>query len=113
MSGGCMEIAGFQFNTSDLDGYRLIESVFPDTIDKSRLWSVASSYPTLWDEKKPTVTINDLTAMKLFGTEELGVLKWVLQQNDVRAQLLATSWVTGPNGALAEQVRAVLGEVGR
>jgi hypothetical protein len=41
------------------------------------------------------------------------VLKWVLQQNMMRARLLATSWVTGSNARASEQIAAVLREVGR
>jgi hypothetical protein len=41
------------------------------------------------------------------------VLKWVLQQNMIRAQLLATSWVTGSNDRARDQIAEVLLDVGR
>jgi hypothetical protein len=41
------------------------------------------------------------------------VLKWVLQQNMIRAQLLATSWVTGSNDRARGQIAEVLLDVGR
>ena len=108
-----MQIAGFTFLVSELEGYRFIETVFPDTFDRKRLWAAASSYPTLWDEGRPTVTLNDVTQMGDLDSEARRVLKWVLQQNMIRAQLLATSWVTGSNESAREQIAEVLRDVGR
>jgi hypothetical protein len=108
-----MQIAGFTFLVSELEGYRFIETVFPDTFDRKRLWAAASSYPTLWDETRPTVTLNDVTQMGELDEEARKVLKWVLQQNMIRAQLLATSWVTGSNDRAREQIAEVLRDVGR
>lgn len=108
-----MQIAGFTFFVSEFEGYRFIETVFPDTFDQKRLWAAASSYPTLWDEGRPTVTLNDVTQMGDLDGEARRVLKWVLQQNMIRAQLLATSWVTGSNESAREQIAQVLRDVGR
>ena len=108
-----MEVAGFTFTIGELDGCRLIESVFPHSIDKSRVWTVASSYPTLWDESRPTVTMNDVTQLGPLSDEARGVLKWVLQQNMRRATLVATSWVTGGDEQVRERICSVLTEVGR
>jgi hypothetical protein len=108
-----MQIAGFTFTIGELDGYRFIESVFPSAFDQKRLWAAASSYPTLWDETKATVTLNDVTAMGDLDAEAHKVLRWVLQQNMIRARLLATSWVIGENERAREQIREVLVEVGR
>lgn len=108
-----MQIAGFTFTVSELDGYRFIESVFPTTFDQKRLWAAASSYPTLWDEKKPTVTLNLVGQMGDLDDEARKVLRWVLQQNQIRAQLVATSWVTEGNTRVQAQIEAVLNEVGR
>jgi hypothetical protein len=108
-----MQIAGFSFTIGELDGYRFIESVFPSVFDQKRLWAAASSYPTLWDETKTTVTLNDVTAMGDLDAEAHKVLRWVLQQNMIRARLLATSWVIGDNERAGEQIREVLVEVGR
>lgn len=108
-----MQIAGFTFAVSELDGYRFIETVFPAVFDRQRLWAAASSYPTLWDEARPTVTLNDVTLMGELDAEALRVLKWVLQQNTIHARLLATSWVTGGNERSREQIVAVLCDVGR
>ena len=58
-----MHIAGFTFTVSELDGFRFIETVFPSVFDRRRLWAAASSYPTLWDENLPTVTLNDVEHM--------------------------------------------------
>lgn len=108
-----MEIAGFNFTIGQLDGYRLIESVFPAVFDQHRLWAVAASYPLLWEEQIPTVTINDVSGMGELDGEAPKVLAWILQQNQLRAQIVATSWVIGTNVRAGEQIRAVLLEVGR
>src|SRR3569832_1489323 len=108
-----MQIAGFTFTVGELEGHRFIESVFPSSYDQKRLWAVASSYPTLWDETKTTVTLNDVRAMGALDAEAHKVLRWVLQQNMIRARLLATSWVIGDNERAGEQIREVLLEVGR
>ena len=108
-----MQIAGFTFTVSDLEGYRFIESVFPTVFDHRRLWAAASSYPTLWDEHRPTVTLNDVSHMGDLDGEARKVLKWVLQQNAIRARLLATSWVTGGDERIRSQIASVLVEVGR
>ncbi len=108
-----MQIAGFTFIVGDLDGYRFIETVFPAVFDRTRLWAAASSYPTFWDELHPTVTLNDIRAMGELDAEPQRVLRWVLQQNMVRARLLATSWVTGGNPLARSQIEAILREVGR
>jgi hypothetical protein len=108
-----MQIAGFTFLVSEFEGYRFIETIFPDAFDQKRLWAAASSYPTLWDESRPTVTLNDVTNMGDLDGEARRVLKWVLQQNMIRAQLLATSWVTGSNDRARDQIAEVLLDVGR
>ena len=108
-----MQIAGFTFAVGELDGFRFIETVFPSVFDQRRLWAAASSYPTLWDENLPTVTLNDVTHMGEMDAEASKVLKWVLQQNQIRARLVATSWVTGENARAREQIAEILNEVGR
>lgn len=108
-----MEIAGFNFAIGQIDGCRLIESVFPSVFDQQRLWAVAASYPLLWEEQIPTVTLNDVSGMGELEGEAPRVLAWILQQNQVRAQIVATSWVIGTNIRAGEQIRAVLEEVGR
>ncbi|MBK6316832.1 MAG: hypothetical protein IPF53_21730 [Blastocatellia bacterium] len=108
-----MEIAGFNFVIGQLDGCRLIESVFPAVFDQHRLWAVAASYPLLWEEQIPTVTINDVSGMGELDGEAPKVLAWILQQNQLRAQIVATSWVIGANVRAGEQIRDVLLEVGR
>ena len=108
-----MHIAGFTFTVSELDGFRFIETVFPGVFDQRRLWAAASSYPTLWDENLPTVTLNDVAHMGELDAEASKVLKWVLQQNQIRARLVATSWVTGGNAHAREQILTILRDVGR
>lgn len=108
-----MQIAGFIFTVSELEGYRFIETVFPEEFDRSRLWAAASSYPTLWDESRPTVTLNDIRKMPELDDEARRVLRWVLQQNQIRARLLATSWVAGTNDAGRQQIEQILTSVGR
>lgn len=108
-----MQIAGFIFTVSELEGYRFIETVFPAEFDRDRLWAAASSYPTLWDESRPTVTLNDIRLMPEMDDEARRVLRWVLQQNQIRARLLATSWVTGDNQVARQQIESVLTSVGR
>jgi hypothetical protein len=108
-----MHIAGFTFAVGELEGYRFIETIFPATFDESRLWAAASSYPTLWDEALPTVTLNDVTQMGQLGSEAQKVLRWVLQQNTIRARLLATSWVVGDNARGRSEIETVLRDVGR
>lgn len=108
-----MHIAGFTFAVSELDGYRFIETVFPSVFDQRRLWAAASSYPTLWNENLPTVTLNDVANMGELDAEASKVLKWVLQQNQIRARLIATSWVTNGNLHSREQIATILHEVGR
>jgi hypothetical protein len=110
-----MEIAGFVIEVGELDGTRLIRTVFPTVFDSRRLWAAASSYPTLWDEENPTVTINDISMMGDFeeSPEARNVVKWVLEQNQKRARLVATSWVYGDNDRAAAQIRSLLEEVGR
>ena len=108
-----MEIAGFNFTIGQLDGCRLIESVFPAVFDQQRLWAVAASYPLLWEEQIPTVTMNDVSGMGELDGEAPTVLAWILRQNQLRAQIVATSWVIGTNLRAGDQIRAVLREVGR
>lgn len=108
-----MEIAGFNFTVGELDGCRLIESVFPAVFDQKRLWAVAASYPLLWEETIPTVTLNDVSGMGELDGEAPSVLAWILQQNQLRAQIVATSWVIGANVRAGDQIRRVLVEVGR
>jgi hypothetical protein len=108
-----MHIAGFTFAVSEIDGFRFIETIFPAVFDQRRLWAAASSYPTLWDENLPTVTLNDVEHMGEMDAEASKVLKWVLQQNQIRARLVATSWVTGGNVRAREQILEVLRDVGR
>jgi hypothetical protein len=112
-SGDLMQIAGFTFSVGEIDGFRFIEAVFPESIDPSRVWAAASSYPTMWDEPRPTVTLNDVSNLGELEPEPRRVLRWVLQQNSLRAQLVATSWVTRGNERAREQIAEVLGEVGR
>lgn len=108
-----MQIAGFTFAVSELEGYRFIETIFPSVFDRQRLWAAAASYPTIWDEVRPTVTLNDVSEMGELDDEAHKVLRWVLQQNMIRARLLATSWVTGGNERSREQIAEVLVDVGR
>lgn len=108
-----MDIAGFSFMVSQLDGYRFIESRFPSSFDQQRLWAAAASYPMLWEEKVATVTLNDVSEMGDLAGEAPTVLAWVLRQNQLRAQIVATSWVVGANRRAGEQIREVLLAVGR
>lgn len=108
-----MEIAGFSFSIGELDGCRLIESTFPAVFDQQRLWAAAASYPLLWEESIPTVTLNDVSNMGELDGEAPAVLAWTLRQNQLRAQIVATSWVIGTNLRAGEQIRDVLVQVGR
>lgn len=108
-----MEIAGFTFTVGDLDGFRFVESVFPEHVDPTRIWAAAASYPTMWDEGRPTVTLNDVTRLGPVDAEAERVLCWVLQQNSLRAGLVASAWVTGDNATARERISRVLVEAGR
>jgi len=108
-----MQIAGITFIVGELEGFRFIETIFPESLDRTRLWAAASSYPTMWDEAKATVTLNDVSQMGRLSIEATGVLRWVLQQNSLRALIIGTSWVTGSNDGAREQITGVLRDVGR
>ena len=108
-----MEIAGFNFITGQLDGCRLIESIFPAVFDHQRLWAVAASYPLLWEEQLTTVTLNDVSQMGELGGDAPKILAWILQQNQLRVEIVSTSWVVGTNTRAEEQIRSVLDAVGR
>ncbi len=108
-----MHIAGFDFDVSEIDGCRIIESTYPPTIDVSKLSAVIASYYDLWDEDIPTAALTGLTQLDALTGDIRNILASVIQRTVLQTSFVGSAWYTGPRPSMAEDLRSILRQAGR
>lgn len=108
-----MEIAGFEFQVVDADGCRIIESIYPSTVDISKLSSVIATYYDLWDEEIPTAALTNLSKLESLDGELRNILSSVIGRTVLQASFVGAAWFTVGREQLADDLRTLLRSVGR
>lgn len=108
-----MELGGFDFTISEIDGCRAIEVVYPPAIDVSRLSTIISQYYDLWDESTPTVSLVNLSRLTGFTEEVRQILKSVIQRTVLQPSFVGAAWYTADNRAIYDEIVRVRIEAGR
>jgi hypothetical protein len=108
-----MDVEGFEFTVDVLDECRLIQTVFPVSIDFRTVSVPSATFLSLWDDTTPTVLLADISRLLAIAPETRVLLKHILQRDEVRPNLIASSWVVGENDAMRLMLEELLPEVGR
>jgi hypothetical protein len=108
-----MEIGGFEFRVSELDGCRVIESVYPESIDITKLAQTIASYYDLWDDETPTISLGNLCNLGELSDEAQQILKSVIQRTVLEPSFVAAAWFTGENDRVYDEITRVRREAGR
>ena len=108
-----IEIEEFVFNVSELDGCKLIETVFPPDIDRVKLAIPAATFLSLWDETTPTVLLADVTQLRALGDKSRDVLVHILKRNETRPNLRGAVFVATDNREMFREMQRLMPEVGR
>ena len=108
-----MEIGGFEFRVSELDGCRVIESIYPESIDVTKLAQTIASYYDLWDDETPTVSLGNLCQLGELSDEAQQILKSVIQRTVLLPSFVGAAWYTGDNDTVYDEIARVRREAGR
>src|SRR5262245_38612847 len=108
-----MDELGFEFVAHDYDGYRLIRTTLPATATIQSLSVVVDRYLALWDTDLPIYIINDATQLAEIDSAVSEVLLAILKRNMLDPRFRASSWYTGDNPVLTEQLRDLHTRAGR
>lgn len=110
-----MDLAGFEFKVDELDGYRVVETIYPPSIDVSKLSVIIARFYDLWDEDEdaPTVSLQNLSRLEGFTDEVRQILKSVIQRTVLQPSFVAGAWYTGGNRAIYDEIMRVRREAGR
>lgn len=108
-----MEPGAIQFIVRQYDGFRLIEAVFPKTIDTAKLSLATTEYMALWDCEDPTVQINDVTRADPFDDVASNVLISILKRNTLRPSYLGSAYWIGDNILFESTIYEILVAAGR
>ena len=108
-----MEIGGFEFRVSEIDGCRVIESVYPESIDVTKLAQTIATYYDLWDDETPTLSLGNLCRLGELSEEVQQILKSVIQRTVLEPSFVAAAWYTGDNEKVYDEITRVRSEAGR
>jgi hypothetical protein len=108
-----MDERGFEFVAQDYDGYRVIRTVIPRAPTIHALSVEVDRYFALWDTELPIYIVNDATRLGTLDSAVAEVLLAILKRNQLDPRFRASSWYTGDNPALVEQLRDLHEQAGR
>jgi hypothetical protein len=110
-----MDLAGFEFRVDELDGCRVLETIYPPSIDVAKLSVTIARYFDLWDEggDTPTVSLQNLSRLEGFTDEVRNVLKSVIQRTVLQPSFVAGAWYTDGNHAIYDEIMRVRRAAGR
>jgi hypothetical protein len=91
----------------------VIESVYPEAIDITKLAQTIASYYDLWDDAVPTVSLGNLCRLGELSEEAQQILKSVIQRTVLEPSFVAAAWFTGDNETVYDEITRVRREAGR
>lgn len=103
----------FDFRIERYRGIRIIIGYYPRKINVSTLSTTISRYYDLWDEDEPTAQLSDLSMLETFGDEAGKVLLSVIQRTMLQRTFVGSTWNTGDNSAIHDEIVDVLHAAGR
>jgi hypothetical protein len=106
-----MEIAGFTVHVSELDGVRLVENIYPERIEMSKLAPYIASFLELWEDPSPAVALSDVRRLREIGDDVRPFAVSVLQRLRLNSNLVASAWCTGGNEPTHSQLIDLLADV--
>jgi hypothetical protein len=103
-----MDDTEIRYEIGELDGCRLVEVIYPTSIDLSKLSTATAKYVALWEVDVPTVFLNDFVRTDVVDEARANVFLSLLRRNDTRPNFWGSTFVVGGNDALARQVYELL-----
>jgi hypothetical protein len=108
-----MDDTEIRYEIGELDGCRLVEVIYPRSIDLSKLSTSTAQYVAVWELDVPTVFLNDFVRTDIVDEARANVFVSLLRRNDTRPRFWGSAFVVGSNDAVARQMLELLELAGR
>ena len=103
-----LRVEGFEFRVGELDGYRLIDVVFPPRPVSSRLAMCIEPFFSLWDDDEKTVQILDVSQCEGLDETAHEYFKLTIRRTIHQPGYTASAWVVGDNAQMADDLERLL-----
>jgi hypothetical protein len=97
----------------DLDGYRLVITIFPKYVDLSHLAPAIATFFSKIEESSRWVALTDISALEKVDEGFHEVLRTVMKRAQIAQGFLGGVWVTGGRAELDEFAKGALAAAGR
>jgi hypothetical protein len=107
-----MEDTEVQYSVGDLDGVRLIRTMFPKTLAPSTMAEGYAKYLALWEVDTPTVVLVDVSRLDGLPPAGRGAIAVLLRRIGIIPSFITSAWLCGRN-PVASVFEGLLREAGR
>jgi hypothetical protein len=106
-----MKSGDYQFERLDSEHGRVLETIYPETVDIPKLAAVIADYYGLWDESTPTAALGNIGRLRHMSPDARDVSQALFSRFVKRENYVGAAWYTEGNAYARELWTRILANV--